>query len=86
MKKERKQTVTKSDMNINNESIRAFPIATQVISDGIVITNNLKKLKIGMEWLEQQLKMAKVDSIANVFYAEVQQDGTLYIDNKKDIQ
>ncbi|WP_332635000.1 DUF421 domain-containing protein [Halalkalibacter flavus] len=37
---------------------------------------------INTEWLEQQLRLSGINSISDVFYAEVQKDGTLYIDDK----
>ena len=40
------------------------------------------KLHLDVQWLEEQLKLSGIDSISDVFYAEVQKDGTLYIDLK----
>ncbi|MFC6602815.1 YetF domain-containing protein [Ectobacillus funiculus] len=37
------------------------------------------------DWLEQQLHQIGIQSISDVFYAEVQQDGTLYVDKRNDI-
>jgi uncharacterized membrane protein YcaP (DUF421 family) len=85
MKKEPKQTLTKSDMNINQTNVNVFPISTSVISDGEIKQENLKKLNLDRQWLERQLKLSGVDSISDVFYAEVQKDGTLYIDYKNDV-
>ena len=85
MKKEPKQTLTKSDMNINQTNVNVFPITTSVISDGKIKQENLKKLNLDEQWLERQLKLSGVDSISEVFYAEVQKDGTLYIDYKNDV-
>ena len=42
-------------------------------------------LNLDRKWLEQQLKLSGVDSISDVFYAEVQKDGTLYIDCRNDV-
>jgi uncharacterized membrane protein YcaP (DUF421 family) len=85
MKKETKQPLTKSDMNIQQVKADIFPISTAVVSDGKINTINLEKMKLDKEWLEQQLQSAGVNSISDVFYAEVQKDGTLYIDNKNDV-
>ncbi|MDC3417616.1 YetF domain-containing protein [Aquibacillus salsiterrae] len=84
MKKENKQTVTKSDMNLLPNHDKKFPIATQVISDGILLTKNLSKLNISDDWVYSKLREAKIDSVENVFYAEVQQDGSLFIDKKQE--
>ncbi|MFD2682409.1 YetF domain-containing protein [Bacillus seohaeanensis] len=85
MKKEAKQPLTKSDMNIQQVKADIFPISTTVVSDGKINTTNLEKMNRDKEWLEQQLQSAGVHSISDVFYAEVQKDGTLYIDNKNDV-
>ncbi|WP_227939861.1 YetF domain-containing protein [Alkalihalobacillus deserti] len=84
MKKESKQPVIKSDLNIRQVNTNIFPIATSVISDGKVDQENLEKLNLDKQWLDQQLQQADIRSVSDVFYAEVQKDGKLYIDNKND--
>lgn len=83
MKKESKQSGTKSDLNIQ-KSYRIFPTSMPVISDGKINRENLNKLKLDEKWLYQQLETAGVKTVAEIFYAEVQHDGSLYIDNKND--
>jgi uncharacterized membrane protein YcaP (DUF421 family) len=85
MKKEPKQTLTKSDMNMKQTSTNVFPIFTSLISDGAIMQENLKKLNIDKQWLERQLQLLGVDSLSDVFYAEVQKDGSFYIDFKNDV-
>jgi uncharacterized membrane protein YcaP (DUF421 family) len=82
MKKEPNQPVLKSDLGIQNPTPNTYPIATEVINDGRIIMSNLEKLNLNTEWLEQQLRLSGINSISDVFYAEVQKDGTLYIDDK----
>ncbi|WP_156291644.1 YetF domain-containing protein [Oceanobacillus salinisoli] len=82
--KPEKKTVTKGDLNIFTSTFNKYPSSTQVISDGKIISKNLSKLRLNQDWLDQQLKQAGIDSVSQVFYAEVQKDGTLYIDNKDD--
>lgn len=84
MKKENKQLVTKSDLNIKNYSSRIYPVPTGVISDGKVNFENLSKLNLTEEWLNQQLHSNGTNSVSDVFYAEIQRDGTLYIDYRSD--
>jgi uncharacterized membrane protein YcaP (DUF421 family) len=84
MKKEKKQPVTRSDMNIYKTTKKIFPLATEVVSDGSINKKNLSKLNLDTEWLEQQLRQMGVNSISDIFYAEVQTDGTLFIDKKSD--
>lgn len=83
MKKQEKQPVTKEDLSILR-TISTFPTSTEVISDGVINTNNLSRLNLNEDWLKQQLDLAGVKSTSEVFYAEVQKDGTLYIDNRDD--
>lgn len=83
MKKENVQTVTKMDLNIPAQN-KVYPIATQVVSDSMVVSNNLARLNLDQSWLEQQLKNQGVSSISEVFFAEVQPDGSLHIDKKQD--
>lgn len=80
--------------NIQNEDKRCYlkddledtyyPVPTEVISDGVVNTNNLSKLHLDIEWLHKKLKQSGVHSISEVFYAEIQKDGSLYIDKRED--
>ncbi|MDQ0158944.1 YetF domain-containing protein [Alkalibacillus salilacus] len=84
MKKETKQPLTKGNMNITQATDMTFPTSASVISDGKIQEKNLKKLNIDNEWVEQQLRLSGINSISDVFYAEVQKDGTLYIDTNND--
>ncbi|WP_208588960.1 YetF domain-containing protein [Gracilibacillus suaedae] len=84
MKKEDKQTLTKGDMHIQVIKTEPFPIATEVISDGKINKSNLSKLSIDENWLEKQLKQAGVNDISDIFFAEIQKDGRLYIDLRDD--
>ncbi|RXT03587.1 DUF421 domain-containing protein [Ammoniphilus sp. CFH 90114] len=84
MKKEALQPVTKLDMNIMKIKTEIFPISTEVVSDGKINLSNLGKLHLDQDWLKQQLAGAGVRSLSEVFYAEIQKDGTLYIDKRDD--
>ncbi|WP_245736109.1 YetF domain-containing protein [Virgibacillus subterraneus] len=85
MKKEIKLPATKGDMNVLSMTPNPYPIATEIISDGVVNTKNLAKLNLDRNWLEEQINNADVNYLSQIFYAEVQSDGTLYIDKKDDI-
>ncbi|WP_458414833.1 YetF domain-containing protein [Schinkia sp. CFF1] len=85
MKKEMKLPLTKSDMNIQKPNVDLYPIPIAIITDGNVNESNLNKLNLDREWLEEQLHLSGINSISDIFYAEVQKDGTLYIDNKNDM-
>lgn len=85
MKKQNKQPVTKDDMNIAISQGSFVPLSTELISDGRVNEQNLSKMKKDQTWLKQQLASSGVQSIEDVFYAEVQPDGTLYVDKRDDL-
>ncbi|MCI3920431.1 DUF421 domain-containing protein [Paenibacillus sp. TRM 82003] len=82
MKKEDKQPATKGDINVPPPNKSISPIPVEVISDGTIIFSNLTKLNLTKEWLEQELKNAGIEAVSKVFFAEVQPDGTLYIDKR----
>ncbi|TFB24323.1 DUF421 domain-containing protein [Filobacillus milosensis] len=83
MKKESKQPLIKQDMNIPNTK-DVFPISTTVISDGKIVNKVLDKLNVDRTWIDTQLKSLGINSVSEVFYAEVQKDGSLYIDRRDD--
>lgn len=85
MKKEPQQPLTKSDMGIQQTKPKVYPLATEVIADGIINISNLEKLNLTTQWLEQQLQSSGIHSVSDVFYAEVQKDGSLYIDHNNDV-
>jgi uncharacterized membrane protein YcaP (DUF421 family) len=82
IKKENKQFVTKSDIGLKFGKHCIFPIPTAVVSDGMIDLENLSKLNLEKNWLNDQLHHAGIQNISEVFYAEVQPDGSLYIDKK----
>nr|WP_309244120.1 YetF domain-containing protein [Paenibacillus sp. GbtcB18] len=59
-------------------------IPTELIVDGKTVEKNLIKMDVSAAWLNQQLKKAGIHSLDQVFYAELQLDGTLYIDKYQD--
>ncbi|WP_273851853.1 DUF421 domain-containing protein [Guptibacillus spartinae] len=83
LKTDRHQPVTRNDMNVLSKP-KLFPIATEVISDGVVNVKNLVMLNRDQNWLAEQVLLAGATSPSEVFYAEVQQDGTVYVDLKED--
>ncbi|MRH45104.1 DUF421 domain-containing protein [Aquibacillus halophilus] len=85
MMKDNKQNATRSDVGVQKTANDLFAIPTAVVSDGTVNKKNLTNLNLDEDWLNQQLSQAGITDISNVFYAEVQKDGSLYIDNKNDV-
>ncbi|WP_264738209.1 YetF domain-containing protein [Cytobacillus firmus] len=82
LKKEGQQPVTKTDLSIRSTKKDLFPLPTEVIADGKINSVNLSKLQLDGNWLDMELQKANIQSIEDVFFAQVQQDGTLYIDTK----
>lgn len=83
LKKEEEQPLTKKN-NLNSISTKIFPATTQLISDGSIIKSNVEKLNLSEEWVHHQLHQAGLNSLSEVFYAEIQKDGTLYVDQVND--
>ncbi|GLY12374.1 DUF421 domain-containing protein [Pseudobacillus badius] len=84
MKKEAKQPAAKSDVNLKQARTDVFSIPTAVISDGEINDDHLQSLNLNRQWLSRQLQSTGIHSSEDVFYAEVQKDGTLYIDTNND--
>jgi uncharacterized membrane protein YcaP (DUF421 family) len=80
MRKESKQPVTKSDLNIQQANA-IFSTTIPVISDGQVDLETLDKFNLNEKWLQKQLSAAGINSMDEVLYAKVQKDGTLHIDH-----
>lgn len=80
--KEELQPATKKDIKANITLFHRIP--TELIVDGKIVEKNLVKMDVSVAWLNQQLKKASIYSLDQVFYAELQSDGTLYIDKYED--
>ncbi|CUU48618.1 YetF domain-containing protein [Clostridium beijerinckii] len=78
IKKQPQQQVTKSDMKISDTAPKYLP--SEIIVDGKIIHKNLKEFNLTENWLNTQLKQQNVSSINDIFYAELQSDGTLYLE------
>lgn len=78
MEKQSQQPVTKADMEVPTCTTEYIP--SEIIVDGKIINHNLKELNLSKNWLKEQLKQQNITSIKDVFYAEIQSDGTLVID------
>lgn len=81
MLKEDKQPVTKKDQNIF--TVKPMYIPMELVSDGKVIEKNLKEAGVSFKWLNKQLSLMDLRT-EDVFYVELQQDGTLYVDKRQD--
>lgn len=82
LKKQEEENVTKKDLQIPLNQRLYIP--TELVVDGKIVTRNLKELSLSQDWLENQLKLSGVQSVEEVFFAELQSDGSVYVDKKTD--
>ena len=77
LKKENMQSATKNDVQAPASEFRYLP--TEIISDGKIVYKNLQELNLDETWVQQQLNKQGISTVQEVFYAEIQTDGSLYI-------
>ncbi|GAA0076672.1 DUF421 domain-containing protein [Clostridium sp. CTA-5] len=80
LKKQPQQQITKKDMKISTSNINYIP--SEIIVDGKIIKHNLLEINLTEEELKKQLRHYNINSVKDVFYAEIQTDGTFFIDKK----
>ncbi|GKV54738.1 DUF421 domain-containing protein [Sporosarcina sp. NCCP-2222] len=80
MKKAGQEPATKKDVKAPCPEPKFVP--TEIISDGKIVSKNLTELGLTEEWLSDQLKAQGIGKADQVFYAEVQTDGSLHIDQR----
>ncbi|MDP4152523.1 MAG: DUF421 domain-containing protein [Bacillota bacterium] len=77
LKKPEVQLATKKDVKAELSSTAYLP--SEIITDGKVVYKNLKELNLSENWLKNALSSQNVNSVDEVMYAEIQSDGTLYL-------
>ena len=82
LKKAGLEAATKKDVNATIQVPKYIP--TEVIAEGKISKGNLAELNLTEEWLFEQLKKQGIGNVENVFYAEVQTDGSLHVDMKSE--
>ncbi|MBD1373228.1 DUF421 domain-containing protein [Hazenella sp. IB182357] len=83
MLKPDKQPLTPQTNRRNNPTEPQIP--TELVVDGQVIYENLRRIGQSGKWLMEQLKAQKsIQSIQDVFYATLDSEGKLYIDLRDD--
>lgn len=81
-KKSQYQTLTPRDMGL---STHYKGVSLEVVQEGKIIERNLEQLHLDSGWLLKELKEKHhIDSIKDVFYAELDTSGTLYVDTYLD--
>lgn len=81
LKKSQYTPITPHDLNIPTEY---KGITTELIYDGVVIEENLKRVNLDRPWLEKQLKALNIKSPGEVFLALLDTQGKLYVDLYRD--
>jgi len=76
-----KNSVTLEDLNITGHEDN---IKVEVIVTGSIIYENLVKRNLTAQWLIDQLKIYGISDIREVFYANLDNNNKLYVDNYKD--
>ena len=62
--KSEKRPLTPQDMNITPEKAE---ICTEIIMDGRILHENLKRLGLDLTWLDKQLKKQKYDNVKEIY-------------------
>ncbi len=81
LKKSQYEPVTPNDLKIPT---RYRGISTELIYDGVIIEENLRRLNLDRLWLDRQLKKLRIKSPGEVFLAVLDTGGQLYIDKYED--
>lgn len=81
LKKSQYAPVTPHDLNIPT---KYKGINAELIYDGLIIDDNLKRVNLDRTWLEKQLKALNIKSPGEVFLAVLNTEGELYVDLYKD--
>ncbi|MFY4775428.1 YetF domain-containing protein [Metabacillus sp. RGM 3146] len=76
LKKIEHENASKQDVNV---TVKRKFLPAELISDGKLVRKNLKETSVTEEWLQKQLLKNGILHYSDVFYAEIQEDGGLYI-------
>lgn len=72
---------TLQDLNLTPS---ASGLNDELILDGVIIHENLKKANIDRPWLEKELKTKGISHVSEVFLATIDSSGNLYLDTYQD--
>lgn len=80
VKKAAKQSVLMENIGLQPQNPSYLP--GELITDGKLITKNLLEFGKTEAWITQELSKRGITSIKQVFYAELSEDGTLFLQKK----
>lgn len=69
-------TVKRGDLDL---PIKAADLPLTLISDGVIIKNNLNIIRKNTEWLDQELTMRGINNVRDVMIAEYTSEDGLYV-------
>lgn len=81
LKKAAQQEATRQDVKATGAAPKYFP--TDIIAEGKILHDNLIELDLTEEWLMKKLRKKNIEDPNEVFFAQVQMDGSLFIDLKE---
>lgn len=81
IKKDAHQTITKSDLAVAGSN-PALPI--ELIMDGEVLEDNLKRHQITLQWLQEQLNQQGIQKPEQVMYAVIDSNGQFFLSKKSE--
>ncbi len=73
--------VTPGDINVPTP-YRGVP--SELVVDGVIIKQNLKQNNLDEDWLLGELQKQGIQSLKEVFYASLDNEGNLFVDKKQD--
>ncbi|SDN44420.1 Uncharacterized membrane protein YcaP, DUF421 family [Psychrobacillus sp. OK028] len=77
MKKVGLQEATKQDVKV--PIVLPLFMPSEIIADGKIVKKNLEELDLTEEWVMKKLRKHGVESVSEVFYAQLQTNGSLHI-------
>ena len=81
LKKSEYLPLNRKDMNIKAKS---SGISTEIVYDGVLFEDNLKKMGKDKKWLIKQLKKYGVREFSEAFLVTLNDSGSLYVDKYND--
>ena len=81
LKKAEYQNVTLKDMNL---PAQYRGLSTELIFDGVVMDQNLKNANLDRVWLDKELRKLNIKDSSEVFLANLDTQGKLYVDRYLD--
>lgn len=79
--KSQNRPLTPRDLAISTEY---EGLATEIVLDGKVIEDNLYRINLNREWLNEQIKTRGINNVQEIAFAALATDGKLYIDLYQD--